>query len=342
MRLCLSAALIAVVIAAATTHADVVYFNNGDKLTGKLISVIDGKAVFNSDLAGEITIDTTEVSTFQTDAPVKVQLSDGTTIEDKLVRSEKGTVELPAARSLKNSTLSFDQIAAINPPPPAGPKITGSVSTALSSSHGNTKADSRALSFDIQREFEKSRTIGVLDYAKSRQRSSSSDRKHDTENWWRSRLKHDFLFDEKYYAYAEGRLESDKIALLDRRTILGGGLGYQWIKSDRTNFRTETGLSQRRDTFTDNSDTVNETAVQFGYLFNHKFNGKIKFFHELTYYPAISDPSDYLLTTTAEIRASVIGSMFVNFKVLFDYDAIPADTAGSTDIKYLFGAGLDF
>ena len=342
MRLSLSSVVLIIFIIAATTTADVVYFNNGDKLTGKLISIIDGKALFNSDLAGEISIDTAKISTFHTDTPVKVQLSDGTTIEHKLTKSQKGTVELSSDQLLKDSTLSFDQIQAVNPPPPPGPKITGSVSTAITSSHGNTNADSRTLSFDIEREFKKSRTTGAFDYAKSRQQASNSDRKRVTENWWRSKFKQAYLFDDKLYAYGEARLESDKIALLDRRTIIGGGLGYQWIETDRTKLRTEGGLSQRRDQFTDHSDTVNETAVQLGYLFNHKINGRVKFLHELTYYPAISDPADYLLTSTAEIRATVIGNMFVNFKVLFDYDAIPADTAGSTDIKYIFGAGLDF
>ena len=338
MRKGLLTLAVIIISAAATTQADVLYFTNGDQLTGKLVNIVESKAVFSSDLAGEITIDLAKISTIDTDTPVKLQLTDGTSFDNKLTRSQQGTVMVSGTPK----PVSFDQIDSINLPPPPGPKITGSVSTALSSSHGNTRSDSRSLGIALQREFERSRTIGNFDYFRSRQQSSGSSRKEVTEDWYKSRLKQDYLLNEKLYVYGEGRLESDKIAFLDRRTIIGGGLGYQWIENDKTKFRTEGGISQRQDRFTDGSDTVNETAAQMGYLFNHKINGKLKFLHELTYYPAISDPSDYLLTSSAELRATVMGNMFVNFRVLFDYDSLPANTAGSTDVKYIFGAGIDF
>ena len=68
----------------------------------------------------------------------------------------------------------------------------------------------------------------------------------------------------------------------------------------------------------------------------------VKFLHDLTYYPALSKFSDYYLTTTAELRASLTKSMFANFKVIFNYDATPAAGRSSTDVKYIFGAGMTF
>jgi hypothetical protein len=34
--------------------------------------------------------------------------------------------------------------------------------------------------------------------------------------------------------------------------------------------------------------------------------------------------------------------MFANFKVIFDYDATPAEGAGNTDVKYMLGVGWSF
>ena len=40
----------------AAKPTDVLIFANGDRLTGKLVSVTDGNVVFNSDMAGTLTI----------------------------------------------------------------------------------------------------------------------------------------------------------------------------------------------------------------------------------------------------------------------------------------------
>src|SRR5262245_46239265 len=66
----------AIVLAARFAAADEVFFVNGDRLTGKIISATDGKLVLKTDAAGEITIDLAKVKTFSTDAPVQIQLGE--------------------------------------------------------------------------------------------------------------------------------------------------------------------------------------------------------------------------------------------------------------------------
>jgi len=69
---------------------------------------------------------------------------------------------------------------------------------------------------------------------------------------------------------------------------------------------------------------------------------KIKFINDLTYYPSLEEFSNYLLTTTGEIRALITDNLFMNFRVIFDYDTTPAQGAHKTDVKYMLGAGLSF
>jgi len=64
--------------------------------------------------------------------------------------------------------------------------------------------------------------------------------------------------------------------------------------------------------------------------------------HDLTYFPSLEQFSDYYLTTTAELRASLTKAMFANFKVIFNYDESPAAGRGSTDVKYILGIGMNF
>ena len=56
--------------------ADEVYLKNGDRITGQVISMEEGKLIFEASYAGKINIDWAEVSELKTDAPITVILRD--------------------------------------------------------------------------------------------------------------------------------------------------------------------------------------------------------------------------------------------------------------------------
>ena len=51
---------------AASATADEIVFNNGDRLTGKVLSADGGKLKIKTDVAGEVTVDLKDVKTFST------------------------------------------------------------------------------------------------------------------------------------------------------------------------------------------------------------------------------------------------------------------------------------
>jgi putative salt-induced outer membrane protein YdiY len=139
-----------------------------------------------------------------------------------------------------------------------------------------------------------------------------------------------------------GRYERDAVADLDRRVVVGGGAGYQWIETDVTSFSTGFGLASLYENFDNQTDSNSELSLQAGYNFDRRLRGNLRFLHDLTYYPSLDKFSDYYLTSTAELRATLTKTMFANFKVIFNYDASPALDQGSTDVKYLLGVGINF
>jgi hypothetical protein len=56
--------------------ADEVVLDNGDRITGKLVRLKEGKLIFKTDYAGEITIQAKRVSRLATDKPVETTLLD--------------------------------------------------------------------------------------------------------------------------------------------------------------------------------------------------------------------------------------------------------------------------
>jgi putative salt-induced outer membrane protein YdiY len=334
--------VLSLAFAAHSVCGDEIIFKNGDRLTGKIEQLVDGKMVFKSDMTGELTIELANIDTFSTEEPINVHLSDGTTYRRKILKSQAGKFAIEGDATLKAQAFEVAAISFINPPVKPEVKWSGDISVGFSSTHGNTRTDLTNASANLRKRTEKDRTQLTADYARGRQEDPDTGEKTTTENWWRIRGKYDYFFTKKFYGYLDGRYAKDSIADLDRRIIVGTGGGYQWIESEEMNFSTEAGVASRYEKYDDQTGSNSEISGQFGYHFDKKLVDNVKLMHDLTYYPSLEQFSDYLLGSTAEIRANFTKSMFTNFKVLFTYDATPAQGKTSTDTKYILGVGVNF
>jgi putative salt-induced outer membrane protein YdiY len=334
--------LFCIVFFANAVNADEIVFTNGDRLTGKINHAVDGKMVFTSDLAGKVTVEMTKIKTFSTDEAVTVHLNDGNVLTQKIVGSTAGKFAIEDTETVKAQDFDVAAISSINPPPKPVPKWTGNVSAAVTSTHGNTKTELISASANLRKRTEKDRTTISADYARGEQEDPDTGETKKTEDWWRTKGKYDYFFSKKFYGYLDGRYETDKIAALDRRVIVGGGGGYQWIESENMNFSIEGGLASLYEKYENQTDSTSELSAQVGYNFDKTLVKNLKFIHDLTYYPSLDRFSDYYLTTTGELRAHFTERMFANFKAILNYDATPAIGAGSTDTKYILGLGYSF
>lgn len=325
-----------------TLHADEVLLRNGDRLTGKIISLLDGKMVFQSDVTGQVSIDAKDIKTFSSDSPVEVHLTDGTVLHQVVTRGEPNEFAIAQGPTLRPQAFRLAEVVSINPPLKPQPKWTGNISAAVSSTHGNTKAEAVTASVSVARRSEKDRTTAGADYGKSKQRDRDTGEENTTEDWWRAKAQYDYFFTKKFFGFVNGRYERDAVAELERRVVVGGGAGYQWIETDVTSFSTGFGVASLYEKFDNQTESNSELSLQAGYNFDKRLWENLRFVHDLTYFPSIDKFSDYYLTTTAELRATLTKTMFANFKVIFNYDTSPAPGQGSTDVKYLLGIGINF
>lgn len=340
---CLSVVLSGLWQCCSPAFGDVMLLTNGDRLTGKIKQLTDGKLVFESDVGGELNVDLSKIRTFSSDAPIEVHFSDGTLIKQAIVSgAAPGRIGIRATGTLTAQEFDLTKITSINPPAKPTPKWHGAVSAGFSATQGNTSTERQNLSVDVSRRSENDRITVKADYALGKQEDPDTGEEKTTEDWWRTRLKYDYFVSKKLYVYGDSRYEKDSVAELDRRMVVGVGGGYQWIESDDMSFSTEAGLASLYERFDNQTGSNTEVSVQLGYHFDKKLYKALTFINDLTYYPSIGDFTDYYLTSTAELRASFLKSMFANFKVIFDYDATPAEGAGNTDVKYMLGVGWSF
>jgi len=333
---------VGVLVCCLPVRADEIQFRNGDRLSGQIVRLTEGKLVLKSQVAGEVTVNLSDIRTFSSDGPIEIHLEDGTVLHQPVTAAEPNEFAIAAGTPLRPQSFKLADIASINPPPKPQPKWTGSLSGAVSSTHGNTTAESVTASVNVSRRSEKDRTTAAADYGKSDRKDPDTGEEETTEDWWRARAEYDYFFTKKFFGFGNARYERDDIAQLDRRVVVGGGAGYQWIETDATAFSTGFGLASLYEKFDNQDDSNSELSFQAGYNLNKRFGKNLRFLHDLTYYPSLEEFSDYYLTTTGELRTNLTKSLFASFKAIFNYDASPAPDQGSTDVKYLLGVGLTF
>jgi putative salt-induced outer membrane protein YdiY len=337
--------LLCLVALGGVVRADEVALTNGDRLTGTIVKMTDGKLLFKSPSAGEVTIPFADVQTLSSSAPVTLLLSDGTILVRKVQAGQPRQIVIAAEGAVTSQVIPLTSVAAINLPPKPEAKWTGSVTGAVTSTSGNTQSQSIAASLSLVRRAEVDRIIIGADYGKNKQTDRTTKVESTTEDWWKTKAEYDYFFTKQFFGFANGRYEKDAIADLDRRVVIGGGGGYQWIETDRTSLATTLGLAsmyEKYDVDPPLDDSRSEVTLQAGYTVDHKITDTLRFVHDLTYYPNTKKFSDYFLTSSAELRANLTASMFANFKVLFSYDKTPAPGLGNTDIKYILGVGINF
>jgi len=323
-------------------QADQVVLTNGDRLSGKIVSLVEGKMTFTADMVGEVTIPLTDIRTFASDTDLDIHLKDGTILVRKVSTAPDNQFSVAGSDMISAQTIKVADITAINPPAKPKPRWTGHLSAGWTSIHGNTTADTRSLSFRATKRTDKDRLTVSGDYVRSRQVDPATNVKNTTEDWWRAQTKYNYYFTPRWFGYLDGRYEKDSIAQLDRRVLIGAGGGWQWIETERTNISFELGLASLYEKFDNQAGSNSELTAQVGYNIDHKFTRKIHLRHDLTYYPAMDKLSDYYLTTTGSLRADLTDRTFVDFKTIFSYDSTPAPGQGGTDVKYILGVGLDF
>jgi putative salt-induced outer membrane protein YdiY len=327
---------------AAPLAADEVYLVNGDRISVKIKTMGDGKLIIESDLAGKVTVDINDVATFKTNEPIEIQLKDGTGFKKQIEKAESGRFAIEGDQTLKGQDFSVGSVVAINPPPKEEPKWHGDVSGALVKTTGNTSTETRNASFNLNKRTDDTRSLLSGEYNYGKQKDPSTGEQTVSQDNWKLSGEYDYFFTKKAFGFLNGKYEKDRIADLERRVLVGAGLGYQWVESKPFNFSTQGGIASRYETYIHDSSSNSQLSAQLGYHLDKELTKTLSFINDLTYYPSLENSSDYLLMTTGELRAKITERFFTNFKVEFDYDSTPAQGKGKTDLKYIFGVGMSF
>ncbi len=188
----------------------------------------------------------------------------------------------------------------------------------LDGSSGN--ADTLAIQTGLEMKRKTKKYTFALDFD-YRQASASN---VTTEDNGRLNLDYDRLFnDSPWTLFGKFGMEFDEFKSFDLRLNMNGGLGYYWIRNDKTNIVTRFGAGASKEIGSPDDDWVPEAV--FGFEADHQLSARQKVKAKIDYFPAWDDFSNYRLVTDLAWETLIDSSENLSLRLsLTDrYDSTP-------------------
>ena len=205
----------------------------------------------------------------------------------------------------------------------------GSFEVGINGSEGNSKNFNMRTGFTLGRKTDLSEVGLNLTYAKA------SANRIETQNFGQLNLNVDRLFKEgsPWSFYTNTYLLYDEFRPFDLRLAINTGIGYKWIDTDKTLFRSRFGGGVSREFGGPNNQWTPE--ANFGLDFNHQLTERQKFSAVVDYYPAWNDFMDYRLVSNLsyELLLDEANNLSLKLSLLDNYDSTPG-TSQPNDINY--------
>jgi len=337
---------------ALSAFADHVTMKNGDRLSGKVLSVDEKALVLKSDLAGTVNIPWESIETIQSKEPLNLILKDGQTIvgslnangtEYRITTAQAGEVtakkeSIQAIRSDEEQKRYLAKLDRLQ-----NPRLTdlwqGFFDAGYASTRGNADTNTFNLSANAARTTNRDK---IAVYFTSLNTSALvNDKSVQTANAIRGGVKYNVEVSKKAFAFGLTDLEFDEFQKLDLRWVIAGGGGYHVVRNKQTMFDLFTGAGYNREFFSTGLKR-NSGEILFGEELAHKLNKAVSLTEKLVIYPNISNRGNYRVNFDAGMVTAL--SRWLGWSVNFSnrYLSNPVPGAKNNDFIFTTGVRLTF
>jgi len=148
------------------------------------------------------------------------------------------------------------------------------------------------------------------------------------------------LFSDRFYGYARVDALHDGIADVDYRVALSPGVGYYFVKNDRTRLSAEAGPS----VVFEKQGGIEKTyfALRVAERFEHKLNDRAKIWQTFEYLPQVDRFSNYIVNGEVGIEAGLTEKLSLRAWAQDTYDNEPAAGRLKNDFKLFSGVAYKF
>jgi putative salt-induced outer membrane protein YdiY len=328
----------ATLLAGFSVMADELVMKDGSRLMGKIIKQDDGVIDFETSYAGVIKVKWQEVSEMIADEPITVLLENGETREAMnakpveagvVITDESGTAE----------TLALDEVAYVNPEPwrlGKGMRWTGNINVDLNYERGNSDKDEYHGDWKTTLRWRDDRIKFYGDYEREKSNNQLTD------DNWRINGRYDHFVTEKFFYGANLGMEHDRPADLQRRTIVGPLIGYEFYESTAMNLDVAGGPQYVNEEFYAN-DNRDYLALGWAVDFDRfLIPGRIQFYHRHRGLLEPGDTDNLVWDAWTGFRFPIYAGIVATTEVLVEYDGGAPDGVDDTDTTYNLKLGYQW
>jgi len=319
------------------TRADELFFKNGDRWSGTIVSLQKGRIRFRTELVGQLEVAISQVETFSADSPIEIHTTDGTVLVDAVAAAEPGSYRTMGQALPGELLLQLSETTAINP---AEAAWGGSLLVGADLQRGNTIQNSGYV--QLRAGFESGPHHLALRGSYDGERSTTRDPRVSTtqdRNLF-GRLKYDHHFRQNDFWWVATSGEKDGPSDLDLRFIAAAGLGRDFYNRPGFKLQIYVGPTFLSEHFTDDTSDEQRAAATVGWDVLYEIVPDLDFFTDGTYTQA--DSRDILVKGEIGLRNDLTQQLFLEGKILWEYDSEPAQDAQRQDVDYVLGLGYRF
>jgi Protein of unknown function, DUF481 len=322
--------------AAAPLRADEVVVKNGDKLTGQLTDLAQGKLSLKTNYGGVIAIDLKQVDTFATDREITLVLQDGTRVNGKVSPGANATVLVTTAGSGTKRELKISDLEASAGPTRHRYGWSGSVGANIHAKENTKQHESLTAVAHGEHKTKVDNVVldGEYDYARTRHKSGKTDIDEDS---WRLEGEYKHRLEGSTHAFVSALAHRDAEARVSRRIHAGGGIGRTLVDQSQLEVRLQLGLAYLGERFTDGTPSTQGVTGLLEYHVEWWLTDTVSLTHKLRYGPSLNRISDYLLIGDLGLSTNLTQGLSFDVRVGLDYDSTPARTARKETYRYFAG-----
>ncbi len=321
--------------AANQLHAATVVLSNGDRLTGEISSLDEGKLALKTDYAETVQIDWAMVRELDTDQQFAILTKSGTRYTGTLRRS-RDTVEV--VTDAGRESIPPADVTGLVPLGDGGSfwrRLDGAIDAGYSFTRGN--ADLTQSSLGIHGEYvrEKYKAQVTASSIFSRQDDAPSTSRHALNG------RFDRFLGPRALAFFLAGLERNDRQLLNLRTITGGGLGWRLVKNENTQLSIRGGVTFTNERFQDGVELSSGEAL--GQIeWKSLLLGRVELSTDARFYPSLTQSGRYRIEYDSTMRVPLRSRLAWSLSLFDRFDSDPPLPVQRNDYGLVSAFGFTF
>ena len=329
--------LFAVLLCAVPAVADILWLDNGDRLTGRIEFMEGNRVIFQTDFAGQVAVDVKRIRTLESDGPLLIKTSDDTKHARRIQASEQAGEIVLVNGDRPPLPLQITALRQIMEPQPIIEDWVWDGRATLSLELDNTDAKKRDLDLDVTTEARHGDWRHALSSEFERDYRNDIKSRH----WWEADYTLSWFFAEKWFWQNRVSYMRDHVGDVERQIQLGSGPGYEWWNNALGRFESSARFEHLRLDARDGSDSrTNGLGLNWDYR-RYLLGKRFQLVHNAETIIPYEGDVDYMVD--AELGLRYLLNSWASLSLMTEWDYISSsDEKSQNERRYKLGLGVNW